>query len=82
MMSLYESRPGDHLLIKSLRLDGAMLRRLLDLGFVPGAVVKNVQRSPMGDPVAYQVSRTTVALRKEESSQIDCQKVKGEINHE
>ena len=45
-----------------------MKRRLLDLGFIPGATIKVLQRSPLGDPVAYQVSNTTIALRKEESS--------------
>ena len=47
-----------------------MKRRLLDLGFIPGATIKVLQRSPLGDPVAYQVSNTTIALRKEESSLI------------
>ena len=47
-----------------------MKRRLLDLGFFPGATIKVLQRSPLGDPVAYQVSNTTIALRSEESSLI------------
>lgn len=47
-----------------------MKRRLLDLGFIPGATIKVLQRGPLGDPVAYQVSNTTIALRKEESSLI------------
>ena len=43
---------------------------LIRFGIYPGATIKVLQRSPLGDPVAYQVSNTTIALRKEESSLI------------
>jgi ferrous iron transport protein A len=44
---------------------------LLDLGFVAGAIVEVIRKSPLGDPIAFRVSQTTIALRKEESSQIE-----------
>ncbi|MNN99258.1 ferrous iron transport protein A [compost metagenome] len=47
-----------------------MRRRLLDLGFVPQNEVEVLQRSPLGDPIAFRVNNTTIALRKEESSLI------------
>ena len=28
-------------------------QRLLELGFIPGTIVRAVQISPLGDPVAY-----------------------------
>lgn len=43
-----------------------MRGRLLDLGFVPGAIVEVIRKSPLGDPVAYRVSSTSIALRKEQ----------------
>lgn len=61
---------GSLVCLEKINLSGTMKRRLLDLGFIPGATVKVLQKSPLGDPVAYQVSNTTIALRKEESSQI------------
>ena len=30
-------------------------QRLLELGFIPGTIVRAVQISPLGDPVAYEV---------------------------
>ncbi|MCA1053758.1 ferrous iron transport protein A [Rossellomorea aquimaris] len=56
--------------ITSIEIDGVMRRRLLDLGFVPGNVVTVIKKSPLGDPVAFRVSGTVIALRKEESSNI------------
>ncbi|HDR8185554.1 TPA: ferrous iron transport protein A [Bacillus thuringiensis] len=67
---LSEFKTGEFVQIEKIQLEGTMKRRLLDLGFIPGAIIKVLQRSPLGDPVAYQVSNTTIALRKEESSLI------------
>ncbi|AIK40415.1 ferrous iron transport protein A [Bacillus pseudomycoides] len=61
---------GQFVQIEKIQLEGTMKRRLLDLGFIPGATIKVLQRSPLGDPTAYQVSNTTIALRSEESSLI------------
>ncbi|PGZ98097.1 ferrous iron transport protein A [Bacillus pseudomycoides] len=63
-------KTGQLVQIEKIQLDGTMKRRLLDLGFIPGATIKVLQKSPLGDPVAYQVSNTTIALRNEESSLI------------
>ena len=67
---LSEFKTGELVQIEKIQLEGTMKRRLLDLGFIPGATIKVLQRSLLGDPVAYQVSNTTIALRKEESSLI------------
>lgn len=67
---LSKFKTGEFVQIEKIQLEGTMKRRLLDLGFIPGATIKVLQRSPLGDPVAYQVSNTTIALRKEESSLI------------
>ncbi|ENQ3079090.1 FeoA family protein [Bacillus sp. WLY-B-L8] len=75
-MTLVKTQPlstfktGQLVQIEKIRLEGTMKRRLLDLGFIPGATIKVLQKSPLGDPTAYQVSNTTIALRNEESSLI------------
>ena len=45
-------------------------RRILDLGFIKNTVVEALRRSPSGDPTAYQVRGTVIALRSEEASTI------------
>jgi ferrous iron transport protein A len=67
---LAECSYGDCFIIRDLKLEGVMRRRLLDLGFVKGAEIMVLQKSPLGDPRAFRVSETTVALRNEESSKI------------
>lgn len=44
-------------------------RRLLELGFVPGAPVAALQAA-LGDPVAYGVCGAVIALRRADARQI------------
>jgi ferrous iron transport protein A len=71
IIKLVNGEKGNLIKITALNLEGVMRRRLLDLGFVAGAHVEVVRKSPLGDPIAYRVSQTTIALRKEESSRIE-----------
>lgn len=72
---LHNYQVGDQIVITSIQLSGVMRRRLLDLGFVPGSILEVVQKSPLGDPIAFKVRSTKIALRKEESSLIFAEKV-------
>jgi ferrous iron transport protein A len=67
---LSEAKTGMRLVLTGISVQGVLRRRLLDLGFVPGNVIEVLQKSPLGDPVAFRVNNTTIALRREESSQI------------
>ncbi len=49
---------------------GADRRRLLDLGLIPGTSVRVAYRSTLGDPTAYRVRGTTIALRSEQAALI------------
>ncbi len=49
---------------------GLQRRRLLDLGFVPGSKVTAEFSSPAGDPVAYRVRGTLIALRRDQAALI------------
>lgn len=45
-------------------------RRLLDLGMINGTNIIPVLKSPFGDPTAFEVRGTIIALRKEDSNLI------------
>lgn len=71
-MKLSELKYGQIALIKGIEREyrGESRRRLLDLGFVPGTVVVIQNISPLGNPVAYCLRDTLIALRKEQSDQV------------
>ena len=57
--------------ISALNCNGNLRRRLLDLGLVNGTYVKALFRSPLGNPIAYEIRGTAIALRKEDSKFIE-----------
>ena len=59
--------------ICQLRSNGIERRRMLDLGLVQGTVVEALQKSPSGDPIAYFVRGTVIALRGEDAAKITVQ---------
>lgn len=61
---------GERAVVKSVNINGAMKRRLFDLGLIPGTEVSCMLRSPLGDPVAFLIRGAIIALRTEDSSNI------------
>ena len=49
---------------------GESRRRLLDLGFVKGADIKIDLKNPLGEPNAYLIKGTSIALRKNQAAKI------------
>jgi ferrous iron transport protein A len=53
------------------RLGEEGVRRLMELGFVPGEQLKVIRRGfPSGDPIAIRIGTSTFALRRVEASAI------------
>jgi ferrous iron transport protein A len=61
---------GKKAIVKELISDGTIRRRMLDLGLITNTVVEALQRSPSGDPIAYDIRGAVIALRSEEASKI------------
>lgn len=43
---------------------------MLDLGLVPGTKIIPILKSPSGNPTAYEVRGSMIAIRKEDSKSI------------
>ena len=70
-MTLNMLKAGCTATITEIHSKNAERRRLLDLGILPGTKIENVMNSPLGDPVAYRVRSTVVALRREQTVLIE-----------
>lgn len=68
---LSDLRPGEAGAVVRVGLAGAERRSLLDLGFVPGTVVEKMFASPLGDPTAYRLRSTVIALRQSQAEAIE-----------
>lgn len=56
--------------VKKLLSEGAMRRRLQDIGLIEGTPVLCMMKSPSGDPVAYLIRGAVIAIRTEDSSRV------------
>jgi len=70
LLSLNQLPIGEKAQVLLLALDGTNRRRMLDLGLIEGTCVEALQKSPSGDPTAYFIRGTVIALRKEDTQKI------------
>lgn len=71
-MKLSELKYGETASITGLSDEcrGEARRRLLDLGFVRGTIITVQNISPLGNPIAYSLRDTLIALRKEQADEV------------
>ena len=72
-ISLAALRKGDDAIVERLDLPHDEARRLMELGFVPGAHVAAGCSAPGGDPRVFRVDGSEVALRRETAVHITVQ---------
>jgi len=63
--TLVDLRRGDAAILDHIDLPGDDARRLMELGFLPGARVTAGLSAPGGDPRVFQVDGSEIALRRE-----------------
>ncbi len=61
---------GERGVIASIEVDGALRRRLLDMGLVVGTPVSVRRLAPLGDPMEVCLKGYRLALRKAEAAHI------------
>jgi ferrous iron transport protein A len=62
--TLLQLRKGDVAILDRIDLPADDARRLMELGFLPGAPITVGQSAPGGDPRVFQVDGSEIALRR------------------
>ena len=72
MAPLTHLKTGSSSVIQKLddSISGEQRRRLLDLGIYPGATITHCFDSVTGEPKAFEVLGSVIALRKEQTDKI------------
>ncbi len=70
-MSLADVPYNTPVRVASVRLQGALSYRLLEMGFIRGAEVEVLRRAPLGDPLQVRVGDFDISLRGTEARLID-----------
>ena len=59
---------GERAFVSDIHSNDSIRRRLQDIGLIEGTNVTCVNKSPLGDPIAYLIRGAVIALRREDSS--------------
>lgn len=75
--NLSKLKQGECAVVMNIDSGDNMRRRLQDIGLIKGTNVTCVQKSPLGDPIAYLIRGAVIALRSEDSSCVQIQYIGG-----
>ena len=78
VLTLSALKNGQRAVVRTVHGTGAMYERLCDLGFTPESQVTCLFSSIFGDPRAYLIKGSVIALRNCDAAQIECNPCGGE----
>ena len=71
MKNLREAKIGETVTVVKLRGEGAVKRRIMDMGLTKGATAYIRKVAPLGDPIELTVRGYELSLRKADAELID-----------
>ncbi|MCI9625220.1 MAG: ferrous iron transport protein A [Clostridia bacterium] len=74
-MTLDQLHPGGSGIIETVGGEGALRRRLLDMGLTPGTAICVRKVAPMGDPLELFLRGYVLTLRKDDAAKITLKEV-------
>ena len=73
MKTLKEAKIGETVCVVKLRGEGAVKRRIMDMGITKGTEVYVRKVAPLGDPIEITVRGYELSLRKVDAEMIEVQ---------
>ena len=67
-LCLADLTPGSSAIVTAIGGASRIASRLMEMGFVPGAVVQVLRRAPFGGPIQYRVHGVSISMRSTEAS--------------
>lgn len=75
MKTLKESKIGDTVRVVKLHGEGAVKRRIMDMGLTKGVEVQIRKVAPLGDPIEVTVRGYELSIRKADAEMIEVENV-------
>ena len=73
MKTLKQAKVGDTVTVVKLHGEGAVKRRIMDMGITKGVTVYVWKVAPLGDPVEVNVRGYELSIRKADAEMIEIQ---------
>ncbi|MBC2577880.1 ferrous iron transport protein A [Peptostreptococcus russellii] len=75
MITLKDSEVGKNYMVKKIKGEGALKRRIMDMGITKNTQLYVQKVAPLGDPVQITVRGYQLSLRKDDSSCIEIEEI-------
>lgn len=75
MQTLKQANVGDTLRVVKLHGEGAVKRRIMDMGITRGTEIYIRKVAPLGDPVEITVRGYELSIRKADAEMIEVEKI-------
>lgn len=75
MNTLKEIKVGTTVNVVKINGEGAVRRRIMDMGITKGIEVKVVKLAPLGDPMELYLRGYSLSIRKEDANKIEVEEV-------
>ncbi len=73
-MLLSQLKIGEKGVVVAVKGEGAVRRRLFDMGITPGAEVYLRKKAPLGDPIEIAIRGYELTLRKAEAANVEIER--------
>ena len=70
-MTLSKLPAGVNAKVTAINGEGAVSRRLMEMGIIPGVSVRLVKSAPFGDPIEVRILGYSLAIRKNEADSVE-----------
>lgn len=70
-MTLKDAKIGSSVVVKKINGEGALKRRIMDMGITKGVTVYIRKVAPLGDPIEVTVRNYELSLRKADAGNIE-----------
>lgn len=77
MKTLKDAKVGETVKVVKLHGQGAIKRRIMDMGITKGVQIYVRKFAPLGDPMELQVRGYELSLRKVDADMIEIEQIKG-----
>ena len=71
MKTLRQAKTGERLKVVKLHGEGAVKRRIMDMGLTKGVELKVKKLAPLGDPIEITVRGYELSIRKADAEMIE-----------
>ena len=70
-MTLKDAKIGSRIIVKRINGEGALKRRIMDMGITKGVEVYIRKVAPLGDPIEVTVRNYELSLRKADAANLE-----------